>query len=92
MRKFNIDWKLAFDIVKMRRDIVDPNDGFISKLRDYDEKLILLSRNSIKRNRSVSTEILEENEDYISQDSGDDIAESSTSSEDLMERQCSIEI
>lgn len=29
MRKFEIDWNLALDIVKMRREIIDPNEGFL---------------------------------------------------------------
>lgn len=92
MKKFNIDWKLAFDIVKMRRDIVDPNEGFISKLKEYDSKLISLTRKSSVRNRSISTEIAEENEENASQDSDDEVVDSSTSSEDLMERKFSVEI
>ena len=93
MRKFRIDWKLAFDIIKMRRNVIDPNEGFVSKIIEYDAKLSLLRWNIITRDRRVSTEILEENEEYdfIDSDIGFE-EESSSGSEDLMERKMSIDI
>lgn len=92
MRKFNIGWQLAFDIVKLRRDVIDPNEGFISKLKEYDQKLLSVTRKSLVRDRSISTEIAEENEEILSQDSDDEKVESSTSSEDLMERKYSVDV
>lgn len=90
MRKFQIDWQLAFDIVKMRREIIDPNDGFLSKLRDYEGKQYKLKRTITLLDESPSVRITEVNEDEFSQES--DSEDSSSSSEDLMERKYSIDI
>lgn len=38
MIKFQISWDHAFDILKVRREIIDPNDGFIQKLKDFEGK------------------------------------------------------
>lgn len=82
MRKFQIEWSLAFDIVKARRDIIDPNEGFIQKLKNYEGK-----QYKIKRTDTVISgdEIVEANEENSS-------FSHSSSSEDLMERKYSIDI
>lgn len=87
MRKFEVDWNMAFDIVKTRREIIDPNTGFLEKLQNYEGKQYKLKRTiTVKSNE----EIAEVDECDIYSD-----AESSTSSEeDLMEtkRKYSVDI
>ncbi len=39
MMKFQIPFEMSMDIVKARREIVDPNEGFIQKLKDFEEKI-----------------------------------------------------
>ena len=84
MRKFQIDYKLAFKIVKARREIIDPNEGFVKKLAEYDGKQYKLKR----------TITLKEGEDLI--DERDELSDfsqaSSSSSEDLMERRNSFDL
>ena len=92
MRKFQIDWNLSFDIVKMRRDIIDPNEGFLTKLREYEGKQYKIRRTITNWDFSpFNGRIKEENEDEYSQAS-DDEESSSSSSEDLMERKYSLDV
>lgn len=80
MRKYQIEWSLAFDIVKHRRDVVDPNEGFLSKLKEYEGKQYKLRRMSMYRSNSKISET-EEFSDFSESENED----SGTSSEDLME-------
>ena len=80
MRKYQIEWNLAFDIVKHRRDVVDPNEGFLSKLKEYEGKQYKLRRLSLYKSTSRISEI-EEFSDFSESESED----SGSSSEDLME-------
>jgi predicted protein tyrosine phosphatase len=84
MRKYQINYKLAFDIVKTRREIIDPNDGFMAKLKAYEGKQYKLKRTITLREGEVEIDEREELSDYSQA--------SSTSSEDLMERRNSFEL
>jgi len=85
MRKFEIEWSLAFDFVKYRREIVDPNEGFVQKLKNYEGKQYKNKRNfEIKEGEAID-EIDELSEDTQSECS-------SSSEEDLMERRRSLDI
>ena len=70
MIKFQIPWDQAFDILKIRREIVDPNEGFIQKLKDFEGKQYKDSAQIFTPVKSIKLE-----------DKSDD----SYSSEDLME-------
>uniref|UniRef100_A0A7S3NCI9 protein-tyrosine-phosphatase n=1 Tax=Euplotes harpa TaxID=151035 RepID=A0A7S3NCI9_9SPIT len=89
MRKFKLDWSLAFDIVKIRRDIIDPNEGFIAKLKEYECPPPKSCRFTKYKERTVSTEINEEDE-LTDNDKGD--SETSSSSEDLMSTKYAIDV
>jgi predicted protein tyrosine phosphatase len=39
MQKFKLSKQMAFDIAYTRREVVDPNDGFLQKLTDFETKL-----------------------------------------------------
>lgn len=82
MRKYQIEWSLAFDIVKHRREIVDPNEGFISKLKEYEGKQYKLRRLSMFKSTSKISEVDEFTDFSESENEG-----SGSSSEDLMEMQ-----
>lgn len=88
MKKFQIDFELAFDIVKWRREVVDPNDGFIQKLKDFDGKQYRLKRTSTVFQGDDYEEI-EELEEFSQYSES-----SSSSSEDLMDfkRRSSVDI
>jgi len=79
MKKFQIDFSLSFDLVKCRREIIDPNDGFIGKLKELEGKQYRLRRASTIRGDGC--EEIDEQEEF-SQFSE---SSSSESSEDLME-------
>lgn len=85
MRKFQIHWELAFSVVKARREIVDPNEGFIAKLMAFEGKQYKLRRTITLREGEGIDEDVE-----FSQAS--ESASSTSSSEDLMERKYSLEI
>jgi len=89
MKKFEIDWKLAFNIVKVRRKIIDPNEGFIEKLKEYNGK-----QYKIKRTITIPEDgHIEETEEFsgASSSSNKSSSSSSSSSEDLMERRHSFD-
>jgi protein-tyrosine phosphatase len=77
MKKFDLSKDLAFSITKSRREVVDPNEGFIQKLEDLEEKM---KQNSIHE-MVQSTKVITQK-----------FSDSSSSSEDLMERQRSVDI
>ena len=79
MRKFQLGWDTAFKITKLRRDIIDPNEGFIKKLKEYEGK-----QYKLKRTITVCSEDKINESDEFSEFSDSD--ESSTSSEDLMDK------
>lgn len=87
MRKFQVHWELAFDIVKARRDIIDPNEGFISKLKDFEGK-----QYKLKRTITVRTdEHIDETEEWGGYSDAEE--SSSSTSEDPMEnRRYSIDV
>lgn len=37
MKRFQIAYEDALEFVKNRRDCVDPNEGFLKQLRDFEE-------------------------------------------------------
>lgn len=84
MRKFQIEWNLALEIVKARREVVDPNEGFIEKLKSFEGK-----QYKLKRTHTVieGDEIRE-----IEEDSGYSESSSSTSEENPMDRKYSYEL
>lgn len=81
MQKFQMPWTTALDIAKDRREIVDPNDGFLKKLEEYEGK----------QYRSVATDLQCESAKLIIQPMRFS-SDSSTSSEDLMEKRPTIDI
>jgi len=48
MKKFQIEFETSFAIVKMRREIIDPNEGFIAKLKAFNGKQYRLKRTITK--------------------------------------------
>ncbi len=79
MRKFEISFDTSFDIVKLRREIIDPNEGFIAKLKAFDGK-----QYKIKRGHSIREGVDEINEieEYSQASSSSD-----SSAEDLLEKE-----
>eukprot|EP00343_Euplotes_focardii_P003228 CAMPEP_0205813734 /NCGR_PEP_ID=MMETSP0205-20121125/18473_1 /ASSEMBLY_ACC=CAM_ASM_000278 /TAXON_ID=36767 /ORGANISM="Euplotes focardii, Strain TN1" /LENGTH=164 /DNA_ID=CAMNT_0053096279 /DNA_START=124 /DNA_END=618 /DNA_ORIENTATION=+ len=88
MRKYQIEFEASFRIVKWRREIIEPNDGFIQKLKDFNGKQYRLKRNHtfFKGDKCEEIDELEEFSQYSES--------SSSSSEDLMDfkRRSSIDI
>ena len=78
MKKFDLSLDLAFPITKSRREVVDPNEGFMQKLEDLDNKM----------KQHLIAEMVQSTKVVVPQLSID----SSSSSEDLMERQRSVDI
>ena len=79
MRKFDISMSMSLDIAKLRREIVDPNVGFLQKLHDFEKKMKKKSLELF----CLSAKIPEYKREFSS---------SSSSSEDLMEKQRSLNI
>lgn len=78
MRKFQISFDTSFEIVKLRREIIDPNEGFIAKLKAFDREQFKL-----KRGHSFRMGVDEISEtDELSQKS----ESSDSSEEDLLEK------
>jgi hypothetical protein len=80
MKKFDISMEIAFRLAKTRREVVDPNEGFLKKLEEYETELY---------NKKSLSLILKSHKSSIVKD--DNLVYSS-SSEDLMETKSSIEI
>ena len=76
MRKFEIDINMSLNIVKTRREIIDPNEGFIEKLQMYEGKQYKLKRTITAKDQEKVEEV-----DELSEFSQ---AEDSSSEEDLM--------
>jgi hypothetical protein len=84
MRKCEISFQLAFDIVKSRREKIDPNEGFIDSLEAYEGKQYKLkSALSFSLTDGDKEEICEE-EEFSPFDKSR--KSSSSSEEDLMEK------
>ena len=79
MRKFEISFDTSFDIVKLRREIIDPNEGFIAKLKAFDGK-----QYKIKRVHTIREGVdeINETEEYSQASSSSD-----SSAEDLLEKE-----
>jgi len=86
MRKYQVDLNTAFDIVKVRRDIIDPNEGFMQKLQTYEGKQYKLKRTITVRENEKIDEIDEIDEVEEFSGYSDFEESSSTSSEDLMDQ------
>lgn len=83
MRKFELSWDVAFDIVKMRREIIDPNEGFVKALQNYEGKQYRLKRTMTLRE---GEEEIDEREEYSGYSQSEKSDTSSSSSEDLMSK------
>jgi protein-tyrosine phosphatase len=80
MKKFDISMEIAFRLAKTRREVVDPNEGFLKKLEEYETELYdKKSLSLILKSHKLST-------------FKDDNLVYSSSSEDLMETKSSIDI
>jgi len=77
MMRFQIPWDQAFDILKIRREIIDPNPGFLQKLKDFEGK-----QYQAKEKIFASSKFLP---------APGDLSDSDTS-EDLMEKKTSIDV
>lgn len=79
---------MAFDIVKSRREIIDPNSGFIESLKTYEGKQYKLKRTlsfSFKEfNGDGDKEEIREEEEFSGYSKSSN--SSSSSEEDLMEK------
>jgi hypothetical protein len=83
MRKFELGWDIAFDIVKERREIIDPNEGFIKALQTYEGKQYKLKRTMTLRE---GEEEIDEREEFSGYSQSEKSDTSSSSLEDLMEK------
>lgn len=81
MRKYELDLNMAFDVVKRHREIIDPNEGFMKKLKEYDGKQYRIKRTATY---AVDGEIQEQDE--IDSEFSDAEESTSSSEEDLMEQ------
>lgn len=79
MKRFELDLEMALTISKSRREIVDPNEGFMQKLKEFEDQLF---EHPTDQTYAVSTKILPSVR----------FSDSSSSSEDLMERRRSVDI
>lgn len=79
MRKFQISFETSFNIVKLRREIIDPNEGFIAKLKAFDGK-----QYKLRRGQSVEAKIQESNEEDVYSQASE--SSSDSSEEDLLEK------
>mmetsp|Transcript_41966 Transcript_41966/g.30797 ORF Transcript_41966/g.30797 Transcript_41966/m.30797 type:complete len:95 (+) Transcript_41966:130-414(+) len=37
MKRFGLSFEEALELVKMRREVVDPNEGFLAQLKEFEE-------------------------------------------------------
>jgi rhodanese-related sulfurtransferase len=84
MRKCEISFKMAFDILKSRREIIDPNEGFIDSLEAYEGKQYKLKRTLTFTFKDGDEEEIREEEEFSGYDKSSN--SSSSSEEDLMEK------
>jgi len=84
MRKYEIESTMAFDIVKSRREIIDPNLGFRQILQNYEGRQYRLRRTiTIKEDETI------EEKEELSEFSG--CENSDSEEEDVMAKKCSFE-
>lgn len=79
MKKFDISMDMSLQILKNRREVVDPNEGFLQKLREYEKQLQkhFIEITCLSAKLPESCRIL---------------SDSSSSSEDLLEKRRSVGI
>jgi protein-tyrosine phosphatase len=80
MKKFDISMEIALRLAKTRREVVDPNEGFLRKLEEYETELY--------NKKSLSLILKSHNLSIVKEDN----LVYSSSSEDLMETKSSIDI
>lgn len=79
MKKFDTSMDMSLEILKDRREIVDPNEGFLQKLKEYEKQL----QKHVYEIICLSAKLPE---------SSRILSDSSSSSEDLLEKRRSVGI
>lgn len=82
MKKFDISMETALRLAKTRREVVDPNEGFLQKLEEFETE----------QYNKKSLSLIFKSKKSIVDSEGQLLSNSSSSSEDLMERRSSIDL
>lgn len=82
MKKFDISMETALRLAKTRREVVDPNEGFLQKLEEFETE---------QYNKKSLSLIFKTHKSLVDAE-GELLSNSSSSSEDLMERRSSIDL